>query len=173
MKYFKNIFKEVILHSLKVSWYNLKNGIFEQVGFKNIVILFLAGLFHDLGKLKINKNILFKKGYFSNEERKEVNKHSIYSMEIVDYYLFFLPQEMLMEIKYIIRYLHEEEYIFKNRLLLITYISDNYDALKSERAYKESFNEEQTINIIQNNLKRIVENTKVHVFWEHDPKKIY
>jgi HD-GYP domain-containing protein (c-di-GMP phosphodiesterase class II) len=43
-----------------------------------------SALTHDIGKLKIRKDLLHKPGYFNQDERNEMGTHSIKSSELLD-----------------------------------------------------------------------------------------
>ena len=70
-------------HGMNVSIYSM--ALANRLGFSNKISLYevgLAGLTHDIGKLKIPKELLSKKG-LSESEVNEIRKHPIYSKEIL------------------------------------------------------------------------------------------
>ncbi|MHB1697163.1 MAG: HD-GYP domain-containing protein [bacterium] len=70
-------------HGMNVSIYAM--ALANRLGFANKVSLYeigLAGLTHDIGKLKIPKELLSKNG-LSKNEIYEIQKHPIYSKEIL------------------------------------------------------------------------------------------
>ncbi|MHB8231395.1 MAG: HD-GYP domain-containing protein [bacterium] len=70
-------------HGMNVSIYAM--ALANRLGFANKISLYeigLAGLIHDIGKLKISKELLSKNG-LSESEAHEIQKHPIYSKEIL------------------------------------------------------------------------------------------
>ena len=70
-------------HGMNVSIYSM--ALANRLGFSNKLSLYevgLAGLTHDVGKLKIPKELLSKNG-LSESEVNEIRKHPIYSKEIL------------------------------------------------------------------------------------------
>jgi HD-GYP domain-containing protein (c-di-GMP phosphodiesterase class II) len=70
-------------HGINVSIYAM--ALAGRLGFTNKLSLYeigLAGLTHDIGKLKISKQLLQKKD-LTEEELNEIKKHPIYSKEIL------------------------------------------------------------------------------------------
>ncbi len=70
-------------HGMNVSIYSM--ALANRLGFSNKMSLYevgLSGLTHDIGKLKIRKELLSKKG-LSESEVYEIQKHPIYSKEIL------------------------------------------------------------------------------------------
>ncbi len=72
----------------------LKNGLWtalisvkigKRLGFsqKELCELFLAGLFHDIGIQELGNGLVDKKGAFSADERREIEKHPEYGREIL------------------------------------------------------------------------------------------
>ena len=70
-------------HGMNVSIYSM--ALANRLGFSNKISLYeigLCGLIHDIGKLKITKELLSKNG-LSESEVYEIQKHPIYSKEIL------------------------------------------------------------------------------------------
>lgn len=70
-------------HGMNVSIYSM--ALANRLGFSSKMSLYevgLSGLTHDIGKLKIRKELLSKKG-LSESEIYEIQKHPIYSKEIL------------------------------------------------------------------------------------------
>jgi HD-GYP domain-containing protein (c-di-GMP phosphodiesterase class II) len=107
---------------------------------------------HDIGKLKVPREILTKNGPLSSEEFEEMKKHTIYGEQL-------LGDEPFLEMaRHIARY-HHEKYDgsgYPDGLkgdgipieARITAIADIYDALRSPRRYKKAFTHEETVKII-------------------------
>mgnify|MGYP000892881401 CR=1 FL=1 len=130
-------------HSINVS---LLCNIFGQwVGLsgedlKNITV---AGLIHDIGKTKIDPAILNKPGKLTPEEFEEIKKHTVYGFRMVE------KQNIDKNIKMAVLMHHEKfdgsgyplgakgEQI--NDYAKIVSIADIYDAMTSNRSYREKF----------------------------------
>ncbi len=141
---------ETHTHSLKVAWLiaifiNANRDLFPKqpnAHFKQyLVTATVAGLMHDLGKTKIPKNILNKKGKLDNLEYITVQSHTAYSLSLL--FESTLPKFAMQAILYH----HENEdgsgypCGLKDEqiplLAKITHIIDVFDALTAKRSYKE------------------------------------
>ena len=124
--------------------------------------LYIAAVFHDIGKLYISDSILNKNGKLSDEEYNIIKKHPEYSYTIVN----ALLQNNIAEI---VRYHHErydgkgypeglkgESIPLESRILAI---SDAVDAMLSRRSYKKPME----INLV---IKEIIKNRSK----QFDPK---
>lgn len=105
--------------------------------------LTVAGLLHDIGKLKIDQNILNKKGKLSEAEFEEIKKHTTLGYEIIK------DADIPESVKDAVLMHHEKingtgyprglkgDEISK--YAKIVSICDIYDAMTSDRAYRERF----------------------------------
>lgn len=50
---------------------------------KDLIPLALAGLFHDIGNVKVDHNLLYKPGKLSQEELQEVKQHTVYGYNLL------------------------------------------------------------------------------------------
>lgn len=64
-----------LLAVLMAKWLNVDEKEFVQIAF--------AGLFHDIGKTKIDPRILYKKGLLTKEEYEEMKQHTTYGYQIL------------------------------------------------------------------------------------------
>jgi len=133
-------------HSLNVALLAMSLG--KRIGMdrKTLENLGLCGLFHDLGKIEVPKEILNKKGKLNESEFEEIKKHSVNSAMLIlklktDKYrkvhLFVSPFE------HHIRYDHSGyPSIDKRRPISlfgrILTIVDVYDAITSPRIYRQT-----------------------------------
>ncbi|MCF6464481.1 HD-GYP domain-containing protein [Clostridium sp. Cult2] len=129
-------------HSINVAIYSLYIGKLIGLDNERIKELCQAALLHDIGKANVPKNILNKKGKLTEEEFRIVKKHTI------DGYLLSKRIPFLKEeVREAILSHHEREdgsgypRGIKGRKInlyaRILAIADVYDALTSERVYKE------------------------------------
>jgi diguanylate cyclase (GGDEF)-like protein len=136
-------------HSQKVAKYAVLLG--EAVGIEpeRLSALRTAALLHDIGKIGIPDGLLLKPQRFSDEERIEVQKHAVLSVDILKHIPSFsglLPN---------IVHHHErfdgtgypdgirgEDIPLESRILSI---ADSYDAMTSARPYKATLTVEEAI----------------------------
>ena len=142
---------ETYFHSLKVADFVMK--LIENEPFNNHEqkLIYEAALLHDIGKINIDKNILFKESSFTQIEFEEMKKHSLYGYEII---LSNLNDEKIARI--VLEH-HERcdgsgypYHKSSNEILIeskIIAIADSYDAMKSKRRYKESLSDKEIIKI--------------------------
>lgn len=109
-------------------------------------------MIHDIGKLKVPREILMKNGPLTREEFEEMKKHTIYGEQL-------LGEAPFLEMaRHIARHHHEkydgsgypdglrgEEIPIESRIMAI---ADVYDALRSPRRYKPSFTHEEAVKVI-------------------------
>ncbi|GFZ34166.1 HD family phosphohydrolase [Clostridium zeae] len=130
---------------------------------KEIVFLTYSALLHDIGKAKINQNILNKKTKLSNEEINQCHSHSVLGYEIAKK-IPYIDQSILFGILFH----HEREdgsgYPLKvkgsqiPKFAKIIAIADIFDAMTSNRVYK---NKECALVVL--------EEIKAEIFGKLDP----
>lgn len=69
-------------HLLNVSRLSALMGEELKLNNNDIKDLSISGMFHDIGKIKINKSVLNKRGRLTNIEMEIMKHHSIFSAEI-------------------------------------------------------------------------------------------
>ncbi|MCX7883621.1 MAG: HD domain-containing protein [Caloramator sp.] len=142
-------------HSIRVSKLSEDIAIYMNLSRRNIKMTKIAALLHDVGKIKIDINILNKPGKLREEEWIEIKKHPEYGYEILNSYY------QTKEISQYILFHHERfdglgypKGLKKYEIPLISRIitvADSYDAMISKRAYKDSMKKYAAINeLIQN-----------------------
>ncbi len=132
-------------HSVNVGFINGLFGKWLKLPQEDIDLLVMSGLVHDIGKVKIPKEILDAPRKLNAEEFEIMKQHTIYSYELLSNEGNF-PEE----VKLAARHHHERmngtgypDGINVNQLSLyarITAISDIYDAMVSKRCYKDPSN---------------------------------
>lgn len=142
-------------HSLNVAVVANLIGKWMKLNQEDLDILILAGLVHDIGKLRVNPKILNKPGKLTDEEFAEMKKHPEYSYQ------------MLMEMGYkdnailkAVTFHHEKEdgtgYPFKisgDKISIhakILAVADIFDAMTSNRVYKERVSPFKVLEMFQN-----------------------
>ncbi|MFN4245841.1 MAG: HD domain-containing phosphohydrolase [Brevinematia bacterium] len=114
--------------------------------------IYYASQTHDIGKLRIPREILRKPGILTPEEYEIMKEHTIAGAIILgDHEKLRMAREIALS--------HHEKWdgsgypygLEKDKIPLsarITSISDIYDALRSPRTYKPEFDQEKTVKII-------------------------
>ncbi len=135
--------KYTFSHSINVCTLSTLMGIKQKLKRKELEDLALGALLHDVGKVMINLEILDKAGKLSPHEFAEIQKHPIYSYNILS------REEDISEISRMVAYSHHERYDGKGyprklaggeipQLAVVTSIADVYDALTTDRPYRKS-----------------------------------
>lgn len=146
-------------HSMQVKQYiELVVTYFDNDFEDNGEDLITAGLFHDIGKIYIPRNILDKPGALNPLERQIINLHSWIGYNILKEY-----PEISEKSRLIALYHHSftpasigepvpkcegEEIIYKARIL---HTIDSFEALTSDRPYRKSnYTHEAAVEIMRN-----------------------
>ncbi|WP_078378536.1 HD-GYP domain-containing protein [Sutcliffiella halmapala] len=141
----KNHDNSTYTHSLNVGLYASLIGKILGLDREKIKLLGQMGLFHDVGKLLIDKNILHKPGRLTESEWNEIQKHTTFGYELlrinksIDPLILqgaLLHHERLDGSGYPTRLKHEKIPYF----VQILSVADMYDALSSERSYRPKQN---------------------------------
>lgn len=140
------------LHSMKVAYVANLIGMAINYSEKDLKYLKLAALFHDIGKIAIRDNILYKEGQLDDYERKQMNYHATVSAEILK------EIDFMQEVAEVVRQHHErfdgtgypkglagEKIAHYARVLAI---ADVYVALREQRIYKEEKSSSESLEII-------------------------
>ncbi|ACL74879.1 HD-GYP domain-containing protein [Ruminiclostridium cellulolyticum] len=129
-------------HSVNVAFYAMLLGKWMNLSKLQIKDLAMAGLLHDIGKTKISAEIINKKGPLNENEFEVIKRHPIYGYDIIKGF-----SDIAIDIKRAVILHHEKEngtgYPFgiqgnkKNLYAKIITAADIFDAITSERVYKE------------------------------------
>ena len=117
--------------------------------------LMLAGLFHDMGKIKISDDILFKNGKLTKQEFEEIKKHPEYGADI-------LATSGIDGLSVQIALQHHERLSGNgypggliahqlNQYVRMSCIVDVFDAITAERVYKPAMTAHQALKIMKEN----------------------
>ena len=128
----------------------------------------LAGLLHDIGMIGVAEEILNKTQKLTEEEYEKIKMHVQYSVKILK------DIKQLYEITEIVKYHHEyyngcgypyglqgEQIPLGSRIIAI---ADAYDAMVSDRAYRNSLTQEQAIEILQQGAGKQFDPNLVQIF---------
>lgn len=141
-------------HSERVSKLSIAIG--KELGFQDshLKMLSRGALLHDIGKIGIRDELLYKPGSFTPEERARMNKHPEKGHFIV------LNCHLLWDVIPMIRSHHEnydgsgypdglkgEEILIEARIVSL---ADYFDALATARPYKQALSKEDSIAYVKN-----------------------
>ena len=136
-------------HSMRVA--NYSGQIAHHLGLpqEQLDLIVSAAQIHDLGKISIDNRILFKEGPLTDDERREVNKHSAAGAELAEQFSMYRAGAD------IIRGHHErwdgagypdglagEAIPFGARIIAV---ADVYDAMTSDRPYRAALPHEVAV----------------------------
>jgi HD-GYP domain-containing protein (c-di-GMP phosphodiesterase class II) len=131
------------VHAVDVGIISGVIGTWMGYGLKEVQMLSLCGLMHDIGKSQIPLSILNKPGQLTAEERQTMNLHPEYG-----YYLTQSTPGIPAAVQFAVRQHHERENGdgYPNKLkgdkihpfAKIVAIADTYDALTTNKVYKRS-----------------------------------
>lgn len=137
-------------HSDRVSEYSVLIGKKLNLNDKDLKLLRVGGLFHDIGKIGIPSSILKKPSKLTDTEFSIIKKHPTIGAEILKF------AEIFSDIIPIVKYHHERfdgrgypEKLRGNNipyLARITAIADSYDAMSSKRTYRNALPKEDIRN---------------------------
>lgn len=141
-------------HSIRVANYGWKFSFTINMPYKKRLLLYYLSLYHDIGKGMIDNRILDKNGPLNGAESEIIRMHPLYSEQIVS------SMKELSDNAYITRAHHErwdgrgypDGLLESNIPFLSRVISiiDVYDALTSERSYREKvYSNQEALNIIE------------------------
>ncbi|MFL5490443.1 MAG: HD-GYP domain-containing protein [Gemmatimonadales bacterium] len=141
-------------HSMNVSVLAMALGEFLELGGATVRALGVAGLLHDLGKVCIPRDILIKPGKLSEAERNVVRDHPVVGARML------LASPDPLHLAAIVAYehhimldgggyptLHDARGAqYASRLV---HICDVYDALRTNRPYRQAWESERAIDYIE------------------------
>lgn len=132
---------------------------------KTTFAICVAAKYHDIGKIKIPAQILFKPGRLTVEERAVIQTHAGIGYEMTPDF----PENL----REIIRYHHEDingggyynlksdEISFGAQILRVC---DVYEALTADRCYRKALSREEAIDYIQKQIGSIFSYKIAHAF---------
>ena len=124
---------------------NLSEGELKELG--------IGAILHDLGKTKIDKNIITKIGKLTDEEFKEIKMHPIYGKKILEKN-FLMSSEVLRAVEHHHERIDGSGYpygLIKNQIskfAKIIGVCDVYNAVSNDRCYRERFNPSDAYELI-------------------------
>lgn len=164
-------------HSIRVS--EICQTIGRAIGLSEIEVskLKVAGLLHDIGKISIEKSILDKTEKLTQQEWDIIKRHSD-----IGYRILSSSYDMLELADYI--FAHHERWDGTGypkslkgeaipRVARIIALADSYDAMTSERPYRNALREEEVLAEIRNNAGTQFDPEIARIFIEKVLDKLY
>jgi putative nucleotidyltransferase with HDIG domain len=141
-------------HSLNVAVLAMALSEFLGLGTKDARAFGIAGLLHDLGKIRIPIEVLTKPGKFTEQERQLMNQHPADGARII------LGSEQRLDLAAVVAYEHHillngdgypsmrfrRDCHFGSKLV---HVCDVYDALRTTRPYREAWPQERTVAYLE------------------------
>jgi putative nucleotidyltransferase with HDIG domain len=141
-------------HSMNVSVLAMALAEFMEIGKRDVRAYGVAGLLHDLGKVRIPREILVKPGRLTPDERAIMNRHPADGARII------FASDKQLDLAAVVAY---EHHIMLNgggypslhygrdchRASRLVHVCDVYDALRTRRPYREAWESERALEYIE------------------------
>lgn len=141
-------------HSLNVAVLSMALAEWMGMGARDVRSFGVAGLLHDLGKVRIPKDILNKPGKLSDEEFEVIRRHPVEGARII------VESDKQLDVASVVAYehhmmldgggyprrKHERGVHMASR---IVHVCDVYDALRTNRPYREAWEPERVMAQIE------------------------
>ena len=133
----------------------------EEVSKWDIALVLQSAQLHDVGKVAIDDAILRKPEKLTDEEFEKIKTHTVFGEKIIEKIKLNTTEHTFLEHARILASTHHEKWDgsgypkglkglaipLQGRLMAI---ADVYDALVSERSYKEAYSHAEAVTIIKN-----------------------
>jgi response regulator RpfG family c-di-GMP phosphodiesterase len=166
--------KETSSHIKRVSEYSKLLGLSIGLPNKDLELLYLASIMHDIGKLSTPDAILNKPGKLTYEEFEIMKNHALEGHNMLNY---LADKSELMNIAANIAHFHHEKYDGTGYYGLvgesisiyarIVALADVFDALASDRVYKKAWPLEKILKLIQDERGKHFDPVLVDKFFEN------
>ena len=141
-------------HSLNVSVLTMGLAEFMGMGATDVRLLGVAGLLHDVGKIRIPRDLLTKPGKLTPDERAVISQHPRYGAQLI------LESEENLDLAAVVAY---EHHIMLNgggypRFRFprpchpagnLVHVCDVYDALRTRRPYRDAWPAEDALRYVE------------------------
>lgn len=156
-------------HSINVSIYTLSLGAYLGIEGKDLEVLGMAAILHDLGKSKIDYEIINKNGKLTDEEFTQMKHHPAFGHEIA-LKLNITDERVLTGIR------HHHEKIegggYPDNLVgeqisqfaRIIGVCDVFDALSTKRSYKDPMSSFESLLLMKQQMKGHLDMSMVDAF---------
>jgi putative nucleotidyltransferase with HDIG domain len=141
-------------HSMNVSVLAMALAEYLELGARDVRGFGIAGLLHDVGKVRIPIEVLTKPGRFTDEERALMNAHPIEGARII------LHSEQALDLPAVVAYEHHimldgggyPTFTFRrdcHQASKLVHVCDVYDALRTNRPYREAWPQERVLAYLE------------------------
>jgi putative nucleotidyltransferase with HDIG domain len=167
-----------VTHTLNVAVLTMALAEFLGMGPREVRAFGIAGLLHDLGKVKIPEEILNKPGKLTDDERAVMNSHTTEGARLI------LEAEERLDLAAVVAYEHHIRIDGGGYPALayarpcheasnLVHVCDVFDALRTHRPYREAWPAERALAIIEEGAGPEFDADIAHAFvqmmrrWEH------
>ncbi|WP_324171195.1 response regulator [Sulfurimonas sp.] len=168
--------KETGFHVKRVAEYSKLLALLSGLGEKNAELLYSASPMHDIGKVGIPDKILLKPGRLDEEEWKIMKTHSK-----LGYNILKKSKRRILKAAAIVAFTHHERWDGKgypNKIVgekihifgRITAIADVFDALGSDRSYKEAWELDRILELFKEEREKHFDPKLLDIFLENIEK---
>jgi HD-GYP domain-containing protein (c-di-GMP phosphodiesterase class II) len=165
--------KETGNHVKRVAEYSKLLALYYGLDEKESEMLKQASPMHDIGKVAIPDAILNKPGRFDEDERKIMNTHAALGYEMLKH-----SNRPLLKMAAIVANEHHEKWdgsgyprsLSGENIHIygrITALADVFDALGSDRVYKQAWDDEKIFNLFKEERAKHFDPKLVDIFFEH------
>jgi putative nucleotidyltransferase with HDIG domain len=141
-------------HALNVSVLTMALAEFIGLGPKEVRTFGIAGLFHDLGKVKVPDEILNKPGKLTEEERQIMNSHPVEGAKMI------LAREEHLDLAAVVAYEHHvridgggyPSFAYPRSChdaSNLVHVCDVFDALRTDRPYRDAWAMDRVIAFLK------------------------
>jgi putative nucleotidyltransferase with HDIG domain len=143
-----------VTHTLNVAVLAMALSEFLGMGPREVRSFGIAGLLHDLGKVKVPEEILNKPGKLTDDERAVMNSHTTEGARLI------LEAEEQLDLAAVVAYEHHIRIDGGGYPSLkyprpcheasnLVHVCDVFDALRTHRPYREAWSAERALSIIE------------------------
>jgi putative two-component system response regulator len=141
-------------HSMNVAVLAMALAESLELGSAQVRAVGVAGLLHDLGKVRVAKEVLLKPGKLTEEERAEIQRHPVEGARIL------LAGDQPLDLAAVVAYEHHlmmdgsgypcrhspRDTHYGSRMV---HLCDVYDALRTKRPYRDAWESEKALRYIE------------------------
>jgi putative nucleotidyltransferase with HDIG domain len=141
-------------HSMNVAVLSMGLAESLELGSAQVRAVGVAGLLHDLGKVRVAKEVLLKPGKLNEAERAEIQRHPVEGARIL------LGGDQPLDLAAVVAYEHHlmldgsgypcrhapRDTHYGSRMV---HVCDVYDALRTKRPYREAWDSEKALQYIE------------------------
>lgn len=159
---------ELQIHMRKVAQFSILIGGQLNIRDDNLIELYIAAMLHDVGKVKVPSDVLYKREKITIDEFDLIKKHTNYSKEILIkegvkesiVYSVLCHHEKFDGSGYPLKIKGEDIPIFSR----IISVADAFDAMTSQRGYNKAKNYTEALNEIRINANKQFDPKVVNIF---------